>query len=59
MTFESACEHLGSLYSQINPAIFDSRDGRLWNSGKVGQFILTKLLELSDNPYRIPDRYIE
>jgi len=43
-------KYLGSLNAKANTIILDGREGGLGNTGQIGKFVLTQLLQLSQYP---------
>ena len=56
MAIECTGKSLGAFHTQIDPAIFYSRNGRLRNAGKFGELALAQLLEFAQDTYGLSNR---
>lgn len=51
MAIECSRESLSTLDAQIDPAVLNSRDGRLWDACEFGKLALAQLLEFAKYPH--------
>ena len=50
---KSRAQHLGALYTQIDPTILNTGNGGLRNATQGGELRLAETLQLSDDPHRL------
>lgn len=51
MAIECSREGLSTFDAQIDPAVLDSRDGRLWDTRKFGKLALAQFLKFAQDTH--------